>query len=1031
MLKKWLLACAIVPCAHTAQAASIWTDQDNRIANKQSIDTPISTSGNERFLTADIAQLRQQLSQPGLTKTILELPIPEGGMIRFEVKLDSIMAPELASEFPKIRTFKGHQIGNPSNVGRFDITPQGFHAMFSNKQQLVYIDPVHVETDKQYKSYRYLKPSNRNFSDRVIGELNLDNIQAAAKDPQQTSTSDLRKFRIAVAASGEYTQFHGGTVSKGMAAVTTAINRVNQLYQRDLSIKLELVAGNQDLIFTNKRTDPFDNTSYDIDEAASAINSRISSNSYDIGHVFNTGGGGLASLGSVCGRYKAEGITGSDQPTGDAFHVDYVAHEIGHQFGAEHTFNGTLRNCSGDNRSDSSAYEPGSGSTIMAYAGICEDDDLQRNSDPYFHTRSISQINTFVRYSGTCFSKESYQNTKPSSNAGKNYIIPANTPFRLEGSATDLDNDQLSYSWEQYDTGVANSNLDRDRGNGPIFRVWPPKATPVRYLPRLEDVINGITAKGETYPTTSRTLNFRLVTRDGKGGVSYDSSQITVRSGSGFEITSPESSVSWTAGSQQSVSWNVAQTNRDPINCSSVDIKILKDIESDPILITQAENNGAALFTVPNITTTNARLMVSCSDNIFFAITKSALRITGSTNNQAPQVTGQKNIIEVISGQSFTISPSQLTIKDSDSDNFTAIVKSGDNYTVSGTRVTPDNEFTGTLSIPVQVSDGQSSSNIFNMTIEVFAPLSITGQTKLTFESGKALTISTEDLQLSGTSTGIQYTLNILPGNNYNVSGTTITATNNFFGILTIPVKVSGNQQTSALFNLKVQVTVPVIPLVITGQSELTVESGKALTLSVEDLQLSGKSTSVQYTLNILPGNNYNVSGTAITADRNFSGTLTVPVEVSGGQKTSALFNLKVQVTAPVIPPVIPLVITGQSDLTVESGKTLTLSVEDLQLSGKSTSVQYTLNILPGNNYSVVSNTITASSSFSGFLTVPVEVSGGEQTSSRFDLQVSVTKPAPVDPEPTDPGDDDKQSGGGSLPLWALALLLLPAFRRK
>ena len=387
-----------------------------------------------------------------------------------------------------------------------------------------------------------------------------------------------RNYRLAVATTGEYTAFHGGTVNGGMAAVVKTMNRVNQIYNRDLNVHMTLVANNNQLVYTNSSSDPYTNNNgfTMLSQNQSNIDNVIGSGNYDIGHVFSTGGGGVAGIRAVCSNSrKAEGVTGQGSPQGDPFDIDYVAHEIGHQFGGNHTFNGTAGACSG-NRNASTAYEPGSGTSIMAYAGICGSENTQSNSDATFHAGSIAEMTAFISAGGSCFTTPvASSNSAPSVNAGDDYTIPRSTPFLLTGSASDSNGDSLTYQWDQLDAGSSTngSTHGTDNGSNALFRSFVPGSNPIRTFPQLGTLNGNTTDKAETLPTTARALDFRLTVRDQKGGVESDDARITVDNKSGpFMVTQPNTSTTLNTSQQQVVEWDVACTDAAPVNCSTVDI---------------------------------------------------------------------------------------------------------------------------------------------------------------------------------------------------------------------------------------------------------------------------------------------------------------------------------------------------------------------------------------------------------------------------------------------------------------------------
>ncbi|HDX8642517.1 reprolysin-like metallopeptidase [Aeromonas dhakensis] len=561
----------------------------------------------------------------------LTLPLPDGGEVTFTLQAYDLLPADLAAKYPDIQVFKGHNPAAPVETGRFDLGPQGFHAMFTHQGKTVFVDPLRnadgYAVYYQQDAYSRLEEE----ADKVIGS----DASNALAHKVQVDGNVRKRYVIAISAAGEYTQYHGGTVEAGLGAITTLLNRVNEVYQRDVAAEFQLASGNDNIIFTDPASDPFTNSDADVD-----INSVVQADAltkglgaFDIGHVVNTGGGGLAGLGVLCMADKSAGMTGSAKPEGDAFFIDYVAHEIGHQFGADHTFNGTTNSCGSGNREASQAWEPGSGTSIMAYAGICGEENIQPHSDPYFHSKSIEQMRAHMATVPTCGTSIDLVNNAPQAAAGASRIIPANTPFVLKGAGADLDGDPLTYTWEQIDLGTESSSLATmvDDGSRPLFRFVSPTSSPERILPSLPSLLSGTLAKGEAWPTTNRDLNFRLTVRDGKGGVASDDMKVqVVNTGSAFRLTAPLGG-SLTPGASQAVSWDVAGTNLAPISCSKVDLLLTQNEGTSwSSLAVSQPNSGSATVTLPADLASDARLKVACSDNIFFAISPAKLPVVQS-----------------------------------------------------------------------------------------------------------------------------------------------------------------------------------------------------------------------------------------------------------------------------------------------------------------------------------------------------------------------------------------------------------------
>jgi hypothetical protein len=345
-------------------------------------------------------------------------------------------------------------------------------------------------------------------------------------------------------------------------------------------------------------------------------------NNYDIGHVFGTSGGGLAIIDSLCStNSKAKGTSGINNPNSENFYIDFVAHEIAHQFGATHTFNGNTGLCAGSTRTARTAFEPGSGSTIMAYTGICGSDNLQKEADAMFHIGSIEQIKNSIA-NASCGTHSRNSNQPPVVYAGRDYTIPAGTPFTLQGSATDPENDFLSYSWQQIDVG-GSSPVNYDTGNNALFRAHLATASPARTFPKLESILSHRKINGETLPFTQRSLNFKFSAQDGKRNTTSDQLSLHVQNtGTRFALDLPYAH--YTIGESTKLTWNVAKTNLAPINCSDIDIYLSSNGGKtfSNKLASNIINNGSASVYIPNDIdpSDQGRFKIACSDNIFFAI---------------------------------------------------------------------------------------------------------------------------------------------------------------------------------------------------------------------------------------------------------------------------------------------------------------------------------------------------------------------------------------------------------------------------
>ena len=393
----------------------------------------------------------------------------------------------------------------------------------------------------------------------------------------------LRTYRLALSATGEYTAFFGGTVAGALAAQVAAINRINQIYETDLSVRFEIIASNDQLIFTNAATDPFTNNDGDVmlTENQTLLGQRIGAANYDIGHVFSTGGGGIAFLGVVCApASKASGVTGSPKPVGDAFYVDYVAHEIGHQFGGNHTFNGNAATAAAATATPPPPTSRARVRPSWPTPASAAPQNVQNFSDPYFHAVSLQEIVGFVTtgLGSTCGTVTPTGNDVPVVTAAGGYVLPIGTPFVLTGTATDATPDALTYTWEEFDAAGAGGAPSR---NGvptakPFFRSFPPSASPARTFPQLSRLVAGASpVTGEALPRTSETLRFRLTARDNRaGGGAIGDATVTVQTdcpAGPFVVTSPNvAGLTFAGASTIPRDWDVANTRpTTPTACST------------------------------------------------------------------------------------------------------------------------------------------------------------------------------------------------------------------------------------------------------------------------------------------------------------------------------------------------------------------------------------------------------------------------------------------------------------------------------
>ena len=596
--------------------------------------------GSARSLRLREAVLRAQL-QPlhsGSRREVeVRFPDVSGNFRTYRVRERSVMSAGLQANFPGIRSYVGLSAEGGASRIRFSLSHKGLQGMIVDPATSVtrYLEPSAEGTDT------YLFFSREDVEPSLDGWKCKTDARTGKSLPPVTGSlliddQQLRTYRLAVATTGEYTQYHGGTVSDALAAINATLTRVNEVFERDLAIRLTLIAQTTGVIYTDPDTDPFGGNLSS--EVQSVLDREIGPAAYDIGHLFHQAGenGNAGFIGSVCvdGR-KGSAFASTPTPEGDRFDLDFVAHEMGHQFGANHTW-------SFQTESTGVQAEPGSGSTIMGYAGITQENDVQSAGDDYFHFYSILQIGHYV--AGTsCAVETPLENSPPRINSLQDYVIPRGTAFVLEGNATDPDEgDLLTFCWEQIDDGVVpRSAFGPDNPAGANFRSRRPVAGPDRYMPLLSRVASGNLTQTdpatgsawETVAAVERDLNFALTVRDnaeGGGQLSADRLKVRVEEQAGpFEVISQAQPESYEAGSVQTILWDPAGTDKAPINTQLVDVYLSTDggLTFPSLIAEDLPNTGTARVQLPRAPTPFGRFMVRASDNIFFAVNASDFNV--------------------------------------------------------------------------------------------------------------------------------------------------------------------------------------------------------------------------------------------------------------------------------------------------------------------------------------------------------------------------------------------------------------------
>ncbi len=615
---------------------------------------------------------------------IINFPNSEGKQESYRVLKASVLHPELQAKYPELLSFVGTRIDKPNQSIRFSISHKGLNAIILDSDEgTLYIDCL-TKDRKTYALYsrQDLPASDIAFACETLDEHIAHDNHDETVMSRNANDGQLRRYRIAIGCTEEYANYHindagvsGGSDAQKKAAILAVMNdklsRVVALYERELSMTFEIVPNNENIIFLSS---PFlSNFNYGelLSQSQQFITTFIGSTNFDFGHMFTTGGGGVVS-GRVCiDATKARGITGTSTPVGTQFE-GILMHEIGHQFSASHTWNGNANGCTLGQWASASSYEPGSGSTIMGYAGLCGAQNVQTSRDLYFHQRSLEQMWSFVSAgTGTlCSVNSATGNNSPTVEAGANHTIPIDTPYKLTavGSDPDFGLVALTYNWEQYDLGPSGVPFTTT-AQGPLVRSFPPSESNVRYIPRLEDYVNSVNAstEWEKLVLIERDINFRVTLRDNistGGQNAVDNMTVSVTNTSGpFRVTSQNAlGTEYDGGTAQMVTWNVANTDSGLVNTANVNILLSTDggLTFDTVLLSNTPNDGSQSVVLPNVEAPNCRIMVEAVGNIFYNINTRDFAIEESLSVDENTLDNSLSIYPNPNNGSFTVNISSL-----------------------------------------------------------------------------------------------------------------------------------------------------------------------------------------------------------------------------------------------------------------------------------------------------------------------------------------------------------------------------------
>ncbi len=644
MEKKLLFFIFLCISIFNNHAQQIWEQKTNNLSLKKyynGLNNSKSLKLNKEYFLS-IVKNAPGRNDIKTSNQKISLPVDENNFEVFEIFETSNFNAKLNQKFPSIKSYIAKSIASSKTARLSYDKYTGLHAsIFSNSGTLL-IKPTNKETNDYLFYNRADIDTNSDFECKTIEQIKKV-FQSKSRQLNSVNDGYLRKYRVAIAATGEYSNFFltgsetndeekKGTV---LAAINNSLTRINGIFERDFGVTMELISSNDQLIFLDANTDPFNAGNYN-QELQTTLDNIIGTENYDVGHVFihsNRIYGNAGCIACVCTEgEKGSAFSAHTDPSSDDFNM-LASHEFGHQFGGYHVQSSP--NCRSGNNSE---VEPGSGSSIMGYAGICSP-NTQENPDDYFNYVDIRDVIEWTRNGSSCAELIPTGNNDPTVDAGQDYSIPISTPFILTGTADDTDNNTLlTYCWEQNDPeNVPSASTPESTWHqGPLFRSKLPVSTSTRYFPQLEDVINGnLTPTWEVLPSVARTMDFALTVRDNAPiGPKTASDLMTVTvvdNGGAFSVTSQKNNETWNVGDIKTITWNVAGTNKSPINATNVEILLSLDggYTYPHTISSNISNSGSATIIVPEIpqSTTEGRIMIKPIDNIFYAINTANITI--------------------------------------------------------------------------------------------------------------------------------------------------------------------------------------------------------------------------------------------------------------------------------------------------------------------------------------------------------------------------------------------------------------------